>query len=749
MTDQPAPQGVNLLKELLFERETKRLDEMSPKIDTQAQHALMRDKELSGRIDAVFEQAGSQEKLLHSVAGIIDGALREAEVAKHEDLSRAIAPLVIRTIKYQLKESQDDMVEALYPITGRLVQSYVQSAMNEMMAKINAKLGGGQPAKLTEQSDATGISVGELALAEANKLVVEELFLVRRGSGELVAHWERPEPDATAPAETRPGGANRDVLISGYISGIMSLSEEAFGATPGSFRTIALDNGQRIFVRGSAAHLLAVRCSGSASAPVEHVIDEVFLETLERYQKVLAADSIRRQSSTATAGAMQRETDAAVQAILPKVAKSIETITAERRETVARKQLTAQVARGPGFGRIYAMAALLAAPFVIWGAYSIYQSIQTSITERAALNILQLTDDIRGVPPKIDVQRGGRALTLSGFVPTEALRDEILARLAKDIPQASVRNQLGVLPSGSGPAEIAIAELQQQVIKARDVSLIEQSVLQPVEQARFRLVAVRAGLGRLAPQADPVTRAPLLAVGRTLDEAAAAIDRARPMLRGASRADPTAATPLALAWQRLNSAEIQIAALSGGPPVDEKTLGQAPQELGQLADAIALSAERLNSSQLGLAQALSMQPIPRQFATLSAKIDQLRNPRLEQDALIRSSAVFFENGTDFKDQAQVSRTLDLLAQQLRADRSLVLRVVGFTDEKGTPELNNGLAQSRAKKVAALVIERGIPASQLVIIGRQTMKDLSTAKGPGNVNRRVEFEIGFPGEKGDQ
>ena len=529
----------------------------------------------------------------------------------------------------------------------------------------------------------------------------------------------------------------------------MSLSEEAFGATPGSFRTIALDNGQRIFVRGSAAHLLAVRCSGSASAPVEHVIDEVFLQTLERYQKVLAADSIRRKSSTASAGAMQRETDAAVQSILPKVAKSIETITAERRETVARKQLTAQVARGPGFGRIYAMAALLAAPFVIWGAYSIYQSIQTSITERAALNILRLTDDIRGVPPKIDVQRGGRALTLSGFVPTEALRDEILSRLAKDIPQASVRNQLGVLPSGSGPAEIAIAELQQQVMKARDVSLIEQSVLQPVEQARLRLVAVRAGLGRLAPQADAVTRAPLLAVGRTLDEAATDLDRARPMLRGASRADPTAATPLALAWLKLGAAESQLAALSGGPPVDERTLGQAPQELGQLADAIALTAERLNSAQLGLGQALSMQPIPRQFATLSAKIDQLRNPRLEQDVLIRSSAVFFENGTDFKDQAQVSRTLDQLAQQLRADRSLVLRVVGFTDEKGTPELNNGLAQSRAKKVAALIIERGIPASQLVIIGRQTMKDLSTARGPGNVNRRVEFEIGFPGEKGDQ
>ena len=749
MTDQPAPQGVNLLKELLFERETKRLDEMSRKIETQAQHALMRDKELSGRIDAVFERAGSQEKLLHSVAGIIDGALREAEVAKHEDLSRAIAPLVIRTIKFQLKESQDDMVEALYPITGRLVKSYVQSAIAEMMVEINAKLGGGRPAKLAAQSDATGISMGELALADANRLVVEEMFLVRRGSGDLVAHWERPNTADVAQAAARPGGANRDVLISGYISGIMSLSEEAFGATPGSFRTIALDNGQRIFVRGSAAHLLAVRCSGSASAPVEHVIDEVFLETLERYQKVLAADSIRRQSSSATAGALQRETDAAVQSILPQVAQSIETTTTGRQATIAGKQLTAQAAPATSFRRIYAMAAMLAAPFVIWGAWSIYQTIQTTITESAALRILQSTDDIKGVPPKIDVQRGGRVLTLSGFVPTEALRDEILARLAKDIPQATVRNQLGILPSGSGPAEIAIAELQQQVTKARDASVIEQSILQPVEKARLQLVAVRSGIAGLAQRVEPTARGPILTIDRSLDDAATAVDRARLMLKGASRVDPGISAPLALAWQKLSAAESQLAKLSGGPAIDEKTLAQAPQDPGQLADAVAVTAERLASAQQSLAQALSVRPIPRQIDALAAKVDQLRNPRLEMDMLVRSSAVFFDNGTDFKDQAQASRTLDQLAQFLRLDPGLVLRVVGFTDEKGAPELNNTLGQSRARKVAGLLGERGIPASQLVTIGRQTMKDLSTAKGAGNVNRRVEFEIGFPGEKGDQ
>jgi hypothetical protein len=173
MTQHSPPQGVHLLKQLLFDRETRRLEDIGRRLEAEAADAARRHKEtgdqqsalsdqqkalsaqqkaLSDKIDAVFERTGTTEKLQHSVADIIDGALREAEVVRHDSLSRAIAPLVVRTIKIQLRDSQDEMVEALYPITGRLVQSYVQSAMAEMMVKINAKLGGGGAAQLAAQS---------------------------------------------------------------------------------------------------------------------------------------------------------------------------------------------------------------------------------------------------------------------------------------------------------------------------------------------------------------------------------------------------------------------------------------------------------------------------------------------------------------------------------------------------------------------------------------------------------------------
>ncbi len=787
MTQHSAPQGVNLLKELLFERETKRLEDLARRVEVEAANSerkhdeaarkhdeavrqqsetvrqqaeisarqqaetARQQKVLGDRLDAVFERAGTTEKLQHSVADIIDGALREAEIVKHEPLSRAIAPLVVRTIKYQLKESQDEMVEALYPITGRLVQSYVQSAMNEMMQKINAKLGGGGSASFSAQSDATGVPANELALAEANKLEVEELFLVRRGTGELVAHWE--QPNATAQSHGA-GGGHRDQIFSGYLTGIMSLSEEAFGATPGSFRTLALTNGDRIFVRGSAAHLLAVRCSGSGGPAIEHVIDEVFLDTIERYQQVLAADSEQMRAGGSNAARIAANTDAQVDALLPEVGRSIEALTAERRAALVAEQTklnaAATAARGPGLGRVYMLASLLAAPFVLWGAWSAYQTWETTRTESAVKRVLVATEEIQGVPPRVEVERGGRALTISGFVPTGQLRDQILARLAQEAPHARIRDQLGVLPSGAGAAEIAIAELKRDVVQERRRADLA-ALARPIERTQLRLAHLRGDVARVLPLADGSDRGALESVLRTLDEARQHMAGAKAAVDDGTRVAIALPEPLKAAWLKLNQAEAQISAVLSSTQQTAVTRTQfpPPTQLDLLAEDVAMAAERLSAAELGLSQALAMKAMPQRIGGLNEKIDRLRPPTAREtfEALTRASAVFFENGTDIRDAALAQSTVDKIARQMRELPDVTLRVVGYTDERGTQALNSGLAQQRADRVAAMLGERGVPANRVVSVGRLAGKDLSRIVGPTSANRRVEFEIGFAGEAG--
>jgi outer membrane protein OmpA-like peptidoglycan-associated protein len=127
---------------------------------------------------------------------------------------------------------------------------------------------------------------------------------------------------------------------------------------------------------------------------------------------------------------------------------------------------------------------------------------------------------------------------------------------------------------------------------------------------------------------------------------------------------------------------------------------------------------------------------------------QLRPPpgptaRERLAAWTRDNAIFFGNGSEYRDAAAAERTLDGLAK-LMIEAKAFVRVVGFTDDS-SPQRNGPLAQARADKVSASLIERGVPRNLTASVGRANGGDLSLEKGPQSANRRVEFEIGFIGE----
>ena len=111
-----------------------------------------------------------------------------------------------------------------------------------------------------------------------------------------------------------------------------------------------------------------------------------------------------------------------------------------------------------------------------------------------------------------------------------------------------------------------------------------------------------------------------------------------------------------------------------------------------------------------------------------------------------NNAVFFGNGDEFRDPARVQRVLAELAQLAKEARALV-RIIGYTDERGAQTRNSPLAQSRADKVAGALAALGVPRNRMVTVGRSTGPDISPSTGPDSANRRVSFELGFEGEAG--
>ena len=741
-------QGVDRLKEILFDTEARRLDELNRRLHLLAEAEVQRHGELARRVEAVFERAGTEERLRKSVAGILDGALRDAEVDKHTQLSEAVAPLVVSTIKFELRNSQDEMVDALYPITGRLVKQYVAAAVKDMMVQINSRLAVGFPGRrlaMRARSIMTGTSMSEMALAETQRLAIEELFLIRRGSGDLVAHWAQSANPKTAPAAI---GANRDALIPPYLVAINAFAEDAFSANADGMRTLDMGD-HRMYLRSSVAYLLAAKCSGSGPAAVEQVIDEQFLSALTQHKNALAIPARPAGMPPLPGGPAANaggagEQAAALARILPSLARSLDQRLADKHAELAPS--------GSGsFAPLYTITAMILLPIAGWLAWTSWQSWQASRTRDAVQAVLGSVPEIGSYPIQIDVDRGGRAYALTGLAPSSAVRDQIMERLRREIPHAEVRDRLAAVSGVTAGDPEAVAALRRSLASV-EADLWRAPILRTIDRMTPRMAALAGDLRRIGPALTTDNERAELA------RVIAAITASEPLALQAQRdaSTPAAtrtsvATPLAQLQSQLTAIETSLSIMTGG--VAPAARAQASTNPVYAAEEISALVERLAMLGGTLERALPQRSLPQQITALRQRLDGLKLPdvpgqsaRERLAAFARAHAVFFANNSDYLDDQAATRTLDELAQLVQATDARI-RVIGYTDELGSQSRNSNIAISRAQRVAAELTSRGVQPGRIVAVGRSNGFDLYPRTGPGTPNRRVEFEIGFIGEPG--
>ena len=548
----------------------------------------------------------------------------QAEINRHAELAQAIAPLIVKTIKTEIRNSQDELAEALYPSLGRMVKAYVVSAVRDLMDEINRRLESNR-FMLRVRSLLSGRPVAELAFAEGQRLKAEEIYLIRQGSGELIGHWP---PEAAVSAQ--------DHRVSGILAAINEVATEAFDGDKAALRRIDLGS-TLVYLRASPAHLLAAKCSGVAPPSVEQVIDEHFLATIERLRTLLN-------------GGMNGPVAArAIKNLLAGFAISLEGVLAElQAKLMGRRKVVS-----PAGVVVWSIALALAA----WAGWAGYTTYTTAKVRAAAEAALAKESDIVGYPVHPAVAPRGHRVALTGLVPTPEAGQRALARLRQALPAATIVDATAALPGG-------------------------------LKEARADIESLRSALGKLGEDSL-----------RSADALRGHIEALR--------------TDLATLGANLAQASAQSQA-----GLDKLQTALAKAEAARQSDIAAVREE--------LARAVALTP----------------RQRLEQ--WVRSHAVFFVKDTDYREPQTASAALDELAQLMK-ETDAVVRIVGFTDEKGGLERNVPLSQARADKVLAELTVRGIAPDRLVAIGRNNIEDLSPVVGEGSPNRRVEFEIGFAGE----
>lgn len=737
-------QSVDRLKELLFDTEARELSD------------------IHRRVDVLFERAGTQERFTTSVADVLDTALRKAEVDRHAELAGAIAPLVVRTVKTEIRNSRDELVDALYPVTGRMVKAYVASAMKDLANDINRRLEA-NPVMLRLRSLTSGKSVAELAMAEAQKLRIEELYLVRRGTGELLARW----PDS----EDADG---RDHVMSGILTAINEFSNEALKDEGSTLRQI--DIGERqLFLRASEKYLLAAKCSGIAPPAVESMLDEAFLNALEAIQTRTAA------LESAETGAGQRAQ------LLSGFSHDLDARLSEKHAELA--------SEASGVSPLKLLAWIIGVPLALWLSWLVYANYRTERAHLIASRVIAEQKGLKGYPTRLTVDRLGYGVTVSGLAPDLAARDELVTSLQKALPGTTVRDQLSVLPSG-------LAEIEPEIEKVRrDVRGLEAEVEPEFEKVKSDLAGLRAEVG---PQVDKV-KSDLASFKAGVEPELAALRREVGAIEAQTKRTAIVRA-LDRASRRLSEADADLNRLSAGMGGSDtgkdvvkrtttevasvvkdlttykaRSAGQGLEGLAELTPSLNAQTARLRQSgaelsaliAAGMAKAYAppkdraaptdvsesaeeLAAEAERLATLSVAVSQaiaVRNalpapsgptPRERLEAWTRANAVFFTSGTEYREPARVERSLDELARLIRESGALI-RVVGYTDEQGGVVSNTPLSTSRAQKVADALKSRGIDAGKLVAIGRIDGLELSPRAGDSSPNRRVQFEVGFEGE----
>lgn len=676
--------SVDKLKELLFQPESDAI------------------AALSSRIEAVFERAGSSDRFQASVAKVLDGALRDAEVARHDEVASAIAPLIVNTVKTEITNSTDELVEALYPETGRMVKAYVASAIKDLTNEINRKLEQ-NPVMLRLNALLTGRSAAELLLADSQRLKVEDVFLIRRATGELVARW--PEGQA---------GSNLDHVMGGVLTTINEFTSEAFKAEGSALRQIDL-GGARVYLRVSPAYLLAAKCSGTAPPGAEQAFDEEFLGVVSKHHAVLDAG--------AATGAAPSRTSPLLQSL------------AARLETRVTGLQPAHDSLRRGVRPLTLLGVLIGLPLAGLLAWNIYVDYRLGHVERVARATLSSVPEMQGYPNVLKASERGNVLTVSGLAPTLPVKSAAIDRLKQALPAVAINDELTAVPVQTADVGPLLNELKedQRAFQAK----VASEVARQNQDRASRLIGRTATLLAAAASATP----PAPAISALAEEAAAI---ASALTNQAAEADR------ALVPQRLHrlTAAIKAASLTGlelrpdGPPREDTAqamdIVDAANRLSNAAETfVELSAvkRRLDEESARLQAAIAAIPKPEQ------------SPRERLERFAKANAIFFNENAAFRDEAAAAGILNEVVR-LMQDGNLFLRVVGYTDDQGTPAKNLTIAKARAETVAAALIARGVPAARVVALNRTSPEtNVSPVNGVGSANRRVEFEVGFNGESG--
>ena len=220
------------------------------------------------KLRVVEDVINKQNQLSERVNPIIEQKLNDFIL----EIPKTLGPSITEALKTEIKNSQDAVVEALFPIIGKMIKKYVQQEMQILSEQINAKMNSAftfEGLKRKFKSKKTGISEGDLILQELSQPTIDQIMVIEKGSGIIISEYSKTQ------------SIDED-MVSGMLTAIKSFAEDAFEKDNQELQYIEYDS-FHIHLQNFSAYYIAVIISGPYNVVFKSKLEDKLLDFAQNY----------------------------------------------------------------------------------------------------------------------------------------------------------------------------------------------------------------------------------------------------------------------------------------------------------------------------------------------------------------------------------------------------------------------------------------------------------------------------------
>jgi len=195
-----------------------------------------------------------------------------------ENFPELFGPMITASISKQIAESQDEVVNALYPVMGKLIKEYIRHEIKKLRESLKTQAEQTFSPKFIRRrvkSWVTGTSSADWQLTEINTADVENILIIDQQSGLLLGYLNEDSI------------VDKDA-VAGLLTAIKQFGEQTLSNNQDDIREIEFGN-RNLFLINFKRHYLVCFTKGIASEQFMSGIRDFLLEFSSNHLKNLPA----------------------------------------------------------------------------------------------------------------------------------------------------------------------------------------------------------------------------------------------------------------------------------------------------------------------------------------------------------------------------------------------------------------------------------------------------------------------------